>query len=108
MWGKIWQVNFAPEKTQTMVISQSPGGSYAVSGQMRFGEKSLPLQDYIKILGVSVDRGLRFDHHITVIASQTSLQVSALCRMASTLDPQGIPTIYMALIRPYMEYGALS
>ena len=107
-WGELWQVNFAPEKTQAMVISRSPGASYAVSGHLRFGGKCLPLQDHIKILGVSVDRNLRFDHHIAGIARQTSLRVSALRRVADTLDPRGILTLYKAQIRPCMEYGALT
>ncbi|XP_063854385.1 uncharacterized protein LOC135096635 [Scylla paramamosain] len=55
-----------------------------------------------------VDSGLRFDHHIAVVARQTSLRVSALRRMANTLDPRGILTLYRAQIRPCMEYGALS
>ena len=107
-WGELWQVNFAPEKTQAMVISRSPGALHAVSGLLRFGGNSLPLQDCIKILGVSVDRSLRFDHHIAAVARQTSLRVSALRRMADTLNPQGILTLYKAQIRPCMEYGALS
>ncbi|XP_045118199.1 uncharacterized protein LOC123508528 [Portunus trituberculatus] len=107
-WGEVWQVNFAPEKTQAMVISRSPDASHAVSGKLRFGGKCLPLQDYIKILGVCVDRSLRFDRHIAGIARQTSLRVSALRRMADTLDPRGTLTLYKAQIRPCMEYGALS
>ena len=51
---------------------------------------------------------LRFDLHIAAIARQTSLRVSALRRMADTLDPQGILTLYKAQVRPCMEYGALS
>lgn len=107
-WGEMWQVNFAPEKTQAMVISRSLGASHAVAGELCFGGKDLPLQDYIKILGVSVDRSLRFDHHIAAVTRQTSLRVSALRRVANTLDPQGIRTLYKAQIRPCMEYGALS
>ncbi|MPC51428.1 putative protein in type-1 retrotransposable element R1DM [Portunus trituberculatus] len=107
-WGEVWQVNFAPKKTQAMVISRSPDASHVVSGELRFGGKCLPFQDYIKILGVCVDRSLRFDHHIAGIARQTSLRVSALRRMADTLDPRGTLTLHKALIRPCMEYGALS
>ena len=107
-WGELWQVNFAPEKTQAMVISRSPGASHAVSGQLHFGGQNLPLQDHIKILGVSVDRSLRFDHHTAAVARQTSLRVSALRRMAAVLDPHGILTLYKAQIRPCMEYGVLS
>ena len=107
-WGEMWQVSFAPEKTQAMVISRSPGASQAVSGQLCFGGKSLPLQEHIKILGVTVDRGLRFNHHVTAVARQASLRVSALRRVAGSLNPRGILTLYRAQIRPYLEYGALS
>ena len=107
-WGEIWQVNLAPEKTNAIIISRSPQAAMEVSGKLRFAGKILPLQDYIKILGVNVDHSLRFDHHIAAVTHQTSLRVSALRRMTSTLDPRGILTLYRAQIRPCMEYAALS
>ena len=91
-----------------MVTSRSPGAAHAVLGGLRFGSKNLRLQDCIKILGVLVDCSLRFDHHIAAIAHQTSLRVSALRRIADTLDPRGILTLYKVQIRPCMEYGALT
>ena len=91
-----------------MVFSRSPGAAHTVLGGLRFGGKNLPLQDCIKILGVSVECSLCFDHHIAAVARQTYLQVSALRRMADTLDPRGSPTLYKAQIRPCMEYGALT
>ncbi|XP_050687365.1 uncharacterized protein LOC126980953 isoform X2 [Eriocheir sinensis] len=90
-----------------MVISRSPDASRAVSGQLRLGGKSLPLQDHIKVLGVTVDQSLRFDLHIRAVARQASLRVSALRRVAGSLDPRGILTLFKAQIRPYLEYGAL-
>lgn len=107
-WGKKWQVSFAPEKTQAMVISRSPGASQAVSGLLLFSHKILPLQDHIKVLGLTVDHCLRFDHHVEAVARQASQRVSTLRRMAGTLEPRGILTLYKAQIRPYLEYGALS
>ena len=107
-WGALWQVNFAPEKTHAMVVSRSPAATQAVEGQLRFGDVQLPLQDNIKILGVAIDRELRYDQHLASVARQTSQRVSALRRVASNLDPQGILTLYKAQIRPCMEYGALT
>ncbi|MPC91667.1 RNA-directed DNA polymerase from mobile element jockey [Portunus trituberculatus] len=107
-WGETWQVDFTPEKTQAMVISRSPAASLAVSGCLCLGGQILPLQESIKVLGVTVDCGLRFDRHVTAVAHQASLRVSALCRMAGSLDSRGILTLYKAQIRPCMEYGALS
>ncbi|KAG0723849.1 hypothetical protein GWK47_041839 [Chionoecetes opilio] len=91
-----------------MVISRSPAASQAVSGRLCFGGKTLPLQDHIKILGMSVDRGLSFDHHVAAAVHQVSLRVSVLRRVAGSLDSRGILTLYKAQIRPCMEYGALS
>ena len=67
-WGRVWQVNFAPEKEQAMVISRSPAGSQTVSGLLCFRGKCLPLEKYIKILGVIMDRCLCFDHHVAAVA----------------------------------------
>ncbi|XP_045111706.1 uncharacterized protein LOC123504866 [Portunus trituberculatus] len=85
-WGETWQVGFAPEKTQAMVISRSPAAPPAVSGHLCLGGQILPLQESIKVLGVTVDCGLRFDRHVAAVAHQASLRVSALRRMAGSLD----------------------
>ena len=107
-WGERWQVIFAPEKTQAMVVSRSPAAGPAVEERICFGGVPLPLQEAIKILGVEVDRGLRFDGHIKHIAKMASHRVSALRRTASFLDRKGRLLLYKAQIRPYLEYAALS
>ncbi|KAK3896262.1 hypothetical protein Pcinc_000066, partial [Petrolisthes cinctipes] len=56
----------------------------------------LPLQDHVKILGVTFDAELRFDKHIHHIAHQASLRVSALRRVAGFLDKRGLMTLYKA------------
>ncbi|XP_050714130.1 uncharacterized protein LOC126997114 [Eriocheir sinensis] len=91
-----------------MVVSRSPAATQGVEGQLRFGDVQLPLQDNIKVLGITIDRELRYDQHIATVARQTSQRVSALRRVAGSLDPRGILTLYKAQIRPCMEYGALS
>ena len=107
-WGKAWQVDFAPNKTHAMVVSRSPAASQAVEGQLQFEGVRLPLQDTIKVLGITIDRELRYDQHITTVARRTSQRVSALRRVAGSLDSRGILTLYKAQIRPCMEYGALA
>ena len=91
--GKVWQVEFAPNKTHPMLVSRSPAASQAVEGQLQFEGVRLPLQDIIKVLGV---------------ARQTSQRVSAFRRVAGSLDSRGILILYKAHIRPCMEYGALA
>ena len=49
-WGERWQVNFAPGKTQAMIVSRSCVASCEVEERVRFGDATLTLQDHIKIL----------------------------------------------------------
>ena len=107
-WGARWQVDFAPEKTQAMVISRSPAASQAVEGRLHFGDAVLPLQDHVKILGVDMDCALRFDRHLRNVAHQASLRVTALRRVAKFLDERGLQTLYKAQVRPYLEYATLT
>ncbi|KAG0715054.1 putative RNA-directed DNA polymerase from transposon X-element [Chionoecetes opilio] len=93
-----------------MVVSRSPAAGPAVEGRLRFGGVPLPLQEAVKVLGVEVDRELRFDGHIKHIAKMASHRVSALRRVASFLDRGGklLLLLYKVQIRPYLEYAALS
>lgn len=69
---------------------------------------SLSLQDQVKILGVSVDYDLCYDHHDATVALQSPLCISALCRMGGNLNPLDILKLCKANICPCIEYGALS
>ncbi|KAG0722510.1 hypothetical protein GWK47_044366 [Chionoecetes opilio] len=91
-----------------MVVSRSPAAGPAVEGRLRFGGVPLPLQEAVKVLGVEVDRELRFDGHIKHIAKKASHRVSALRRESSSSDRGGKLLLYKAQIRPYLEYAALS
>ncbi|MPC98743.1 hypothetical protein E2C01_094124 [Portunus trituberculatus] len=44
-----------------MVVSRSQAAMAAMAGKLSFGGAALPLQEDVKIPGVQVDRGLRFD-----------------------------------------------
>ncbi|KAG0730557.1 hypothetical protein GWK47_028003 [Chionoecetes opilio] len=68
----------------------------------------LPLQEAVKVLGVEVDRELRFDGHIKHTAKKASHRVSALRKVASFLDRGGNLLLYKAQIRSVLEYAALS
>ncbi|KAG0715565.1 hypothetical protein GWK47_011680 [Chionoecetes opilio] len=85
-----------------------PAAGPAVEGRLRFVALPLPLQEAVKVLGVEVDRELRFDGHIKHIAKKASHRVSFLRRVARFLDRGGKLLLYKAQIRPYLDYAALS
>ncbi|KAG0718278.1 hypothetical protein GWK47_052737 [Chionoecetes opilio] len=53
-------------RLRTELLHGSVGGTEVISVQI----SSVILQDHIKILGVSVDRGLCFDHHVAAAVHQ--------------------------------------
>lgn len=84
-----------------MVVYRSHAAGQIVKGQLRcFGNALLPLQDNIKVLGVTYIRPeLLYDQHTASVAHPP--------QDGRQLDPQGIMTLYKAQIQPCMEYGAL-
>ena len=107
-WGSQWQVNFAPNKTQAMVISRSPAASNTMANKVSMDGVHLPLLGHISILGVEIDNVLSFDKHIKKICQTASYKISALRRIANLLDSRGIMTLYKAQIRSQMEYSSLA
>ncbi|MPC87272.1 hypothetical protein E2C01_082130 [Portunus trituberculatus] len=63
-WGKQWQVKFAAEKTQAVVISRSREDIRLIEGQLKFGEDTLAIKESINILGLEVDSKLSFDFQL--------------------------------------------
>ena len=107
-WGERWQVKFAPEKTQAMVISRSRQDADLLRGKLRLGRDTITLQDSVDILGVEVDSGLRFDRHLKKVALAASRRVTLMRRMKHLLDADGLTTLYKAQVRPVMEYAPLT
>ncbi|MPD06099.1 hypothetical protein E2C01_101886 [Portunus trituberculatus] len=91
-----------------MVVSRSSAAMAAMAGKLSFGAAALPLQEEVKIHGVEVDQGLRFDSHVKTIAKKASHRISALRRVASFLDRKERLLLYKAQVRPHFEYVALA
>ena len=107
-WGKRWQVKFAPDKTQAMVISRSRDDAEQLRGRLKLGGDTIQLQESVDILGVEVDSRLRFDGHLKKVASKASKKVTLLRRLSHLLSPDGLLTLYKAQVRPIMEYAPLT
>ncbi|MPC75245.1 hypothetical protein E2C01_069630 [Portunus trituberculatus] len=89
-----------------MVVFWSPVAKAGTTGKLSFGSAALPLQEDVKILGVEVDRGLRFDGHVKTIAKKASHRIHS--EKGGWLDRKGRLLLYKAQVRPHLEYAALS
>ena len=45
-WGDRWQVKFAPDKTQAMVVTRSHVDARELHGRLRMGDNTIPLRVY--------------------------------------------------------------
>ncbi|KAG0719442.1 hypothetical protein GWK47_050436 [Chionoecetes opilio] len=93
-WGRRWQVKFAAEKTQAMVISRSREDPRLLERKLKFGDDTLAIKNSINILGVDVDSRLRFDRHLETVARRASLRVTLLRRARHLLDADGLMRLY--------------
>lgn len=87
---------------QVIVISRSQTASHAIGGV------NLSLREHIKILKMTADQGLRYDLHVSSLASHAGQRILALQRITNTPDPRVVLSLYKAQIRPYTEYSVLS
>ena len=66
---------------------------------------SLERKEYVKYLGVLLDRNLSWKHHISYIASRISRNIGIIARLRHLTPYSTLHNIYRSLIFPYLSYG---
>ncbi|CAH2208365.1 jg17305, partial [Pararge aegeria aegeria] len=105
-WGVRNKLKFAPTKTKAMVITKKLKYD---SPLLTMGGIGIVLSDEIKVLGLTIDRGLTFNTHATNTCKKVQALYKQLCRAAKVswgLHPQIIKTIYTAVVEPVVLYAA--
>ncbi|XP_063629985.1 uncharacterized protein LOC134801375 [Cydia splendana] len=105
-WGVRNKLNFAPHKTQAMVVTNKMKYD---SPRLSMGGVSIGLSREIKILGLTVDDKLTFNTHATNVCQKALGIYKQLARAAKIhwgLGPEITRTIYTAVIEPVIMYAA--
>ena len=68
-------------------------------------ETSLECKDYVKFLGVLIDKNLTWKYHIDYIASKISRVVGIIARLRHSVPLNILIKIYRSLVFPYTYYG---
>jgi hypothetical protein len=104
VWSEENQVRFAPEKTQSLLLSRKR--DRALNGPVSMGAQEIEETASLKLLGVTFcDRGLA-TRHIMAKAATASKLVCMLRRCSAFLSERARLHLYVALIRPLMEYSS--
>ena len=105
-WAKSNQINFAPHKTQLMTISRRNDRRTNLQTDLTMDGTIITEVESVKLLGVSFAGNGSVTDHILQKAETAGKLVGMLRRQARFLSEQARYHIFVAAIRPLMEYAS--
>ncbi|KAG6452350.1 hypothetical protein O3G_MSEX007586 [Manduca sexta] len=105
-WGIRNKLKFAPHKTMAMVITNKLKYDTPI---LRMGGVDIGMSNEIKVLGLTIDRKLTFNSHVSQACRKAAGLYKMLARSAKVqwgLGPEVIRTIYTAAVEPVILYAA--
>ena len=67
-------------------------------------DKAVTSIDYLELLGMSIDRHIRFDEHISIIYKKSSERVGVLMQLRNLTSTGSKLQLFKAAILPYVTY----
>jgi len=68
----------------------------------------LEQQDYVKYLGILIDKNLSWKYHIDYVASKISRTIGIIARLRHFIPLSALLTIYQSLVAPHLTYGIIT
>ena len=76
-------------------------------GTFRIGDHDIVPEEYVKLLGLHVDRKLNFNTHISNISQKAGRQVKVISRLCYVLDQPSKMMLYNSFVECYFNYCAI-
>ena len=105
MYSRPWNIQFALQKTSSLLISLK--SEISSHPPLFLNHTWIPEVSLIKVLGFLFDSALTWQIHIDSVLCCGKQCLGQLYRYRSLLGSQGIATVYKSWIRPSLEYGAI-
>ncbi len=102
-WSKIWQLHSNHSKCHVLTMGKFENIQYAHRYTVYNKEMEHVFDE--KDLGVTIDANLNFEEHIAKKVRTANSIVGQMRRSFSYLDCDTFKRIYVAFIRPHLEYG---
>ena len=103
-WGDSVKLTFSPTKTQAV-----PFTSDAVNANITMNGVQVPLSDRVKLLGVIIDKHLKFSDHVRAVVRKASNIFKNLCKFVRPtwcVHSENVSIIYKQVIEPIITYAA--
>jgi len=102
-WSKIWQLHFNHDKCHVLTMGKFENIQHAHQYIVYDNEIEHVFNE--KDLGVTIDSELNFEEHIAGKVRTANAIVGQMRRSFSYLDYDTFKRIYIAFVRPHLEYG---
>ena len=102
-WSDKWLLKFHPDKCHLLSLGKLENIKYCHRYQVNGQEIEHTFEE--KDLGVIVDSELTFAEHITEKVNKANSLVGIIRRSFTHLDPDTFVKIFVAFVRPHLEYG---
>ncbi|MES9994044.1 MAG: reverse transcriptase family protein [Candidatus Thiodiazotropha sp.] len=102
-WAKTWLVSFNPTKTESLLISRKV---YKPQHPPLFMQNiQIKEVDFHKHLGLCLSNDGSWHQHIKYITEKAWFRINIMRKLKFQLDRKSLETIYLAFIRPLLEYA---
>ena len=102
-WFNDNRLKINPDKTYVTPIESSRSRA-TEEFNIRFGDVSIQPSPVVKVLGMSIDRGLSFEPHISSVIRRCYATLGGLSKMTVKLPESVKRLIVEALIFPHLQY----
>lgn len=103
-WGLDAKLNFGPNKTQAIAFTRK-----SKTVNITIATKKIEYVDQIKLLGVIIDKNLKFIPHVKYITQKANKVYGFLCKYVRPtwgVNSENIKIIYEQVIQPIITYAA--
>ena len=107
-WDFQWKISFNPDQSkqaQEIIFSRKTENFFHPS--LRFNNSIVSQSLSQKHLGIFLDARLTFEEHSKLTTTKVYKTIGLLRKLQKTLPRPVLLTMYKALVRPHLDYGAI-
>jgi len=95
-----------PDKSDAIIIgTRQRSCSYSALTSVDVAGSTIPLADHVKILGITLDKHLTFDDHVSAVCKSTHYHIRAMCRIRPAITEDMAKSVACALIGSSLDYA---
>lgn len=102
-WSKLWLLNFHPDKCHILTLGKFENIRHA--HRYKICDREMEHVSEENDLGITIDSEMRFHEHIAKKIRVANAIVGQIRRSFSHLDCDSFRRMFIAFVRPHLEYG---